>query len=1077
MSEEEHISSRASSLARVGASTIVNATVTPPAESANEDPAPSSPASEAARTAGSPAEVDDEFPERPVTLGVRYYNYEAFVNHTTGDEGDYVIEALVSKSNLLDEIEAEKVRRDSSEVNRLKPIVSIDANFGSDQRLQRVRIRSEVVLSELSSLMRCSEAAEQVLVFCRPFGVFEHYYKDMKKILTDWETALESKIALGAHAGVNALATREATTLVEVEMTRQAPSVPSETALQHMRCYLQFVEENILPLRLQYLEPKPTRHQIRYEDIPLLFKPGELVHYRLAPEKGQTLHRSAVQQVWRITEIIPMDHPQHSEITETKLNLYYLDFDGDKIGPVWQICRLDYFEGEKEITELECYPLYFHPNHKSIFERQKTAGKQFKEAISQGVQHLYYSGWTFVTGVLAEPLLDDKGDRIKHPEYIESEVVIDFKETVRTFPEWQTRSEDSEISVNSEFNDAAWDIISSKQKVRIYADSREPNFRLLDDNMLAREDGVYIQTRNRYFTEDVFLQEEADLANYTWKEDDLSLMPKRLFGYVLRERRFARLDVACIQWNSEQNKVTLNNIEMDDEHRQIIRSAVSSHFKAQHQEKTLNISTFNNLDAIRGKGRGLTILLHGAPGVGKTATAEAVAIESKKPLFPITCGDLGTKPEVVDKTLRDIFRYAHLWECILLFDEADVFLTQRERSSLERNALVGVFLRVLEYYRGVLFLTTNRVGALDEAFRSRVHISLWYPHLTVERTIQVLRNCLQRLPQPPAKDGKPVYGLIKVLYKEIEDFVESEYRRYSKAAGKARGPWNGRQVRNAVQIAACLALYQKDTEDSNDDCPAILTAQHFQSVARTTTDFEKFLKKTRVGDDSYWAHQRNDRADDWDDADDYEADEYQYEAIDLTPSHRPMRPAGGRFLHSAPRKTGVDVTEPPTLPSGRRGSLESGSGSARKAVTPQSSTRLYHQAALQSYDYGDDRSDEFSYDDAAHERRSSRRPFPNSSAGGPRGKANQFEYGGRSLEGQPPVDREDLDDTRSRKLREDAHLGERAPKSFNGSWGGPSSPLTSGHREARDDEGRSAASRRDNRDGRGYSEDRRQQWQ
>ncbi len=608
MSEEEQSSPPASSLAPVDASTTFNATVTPPTESANEDPAPSPPTCEAARIVSSSAEVDDEFPDRPVTLGVRYYNYEAFMNRTTGDEGDYVIEA-------------EKVRRDSEEGNQLKPIVSIDAKFGSDQRLQRVRIRSEVVLSELSSLMGCSEAAQQVLVFGRPFGVFEHYYKDMKKILTDWETALESKIALG---GVSAVTTREVTTLVEVEMTRQAPSVPSETALRHMRCYLQFVEENILSLRLPYLEPKSTRHRIRYEDIPLLFKLGALAYCRLASEKGQTLHQSAVQQVWRISEIVAVNqlHAFHNRYIMS-LNIYSLDFNGDEIAPVWRECKFQYFKGEKEITELECYPLCFHPNHKSIFEGQKTAGRQFKEAISQGVRHLYYSGWTFVTGILAEPLEDDKGDRIKYPEYIESEVVIDFKETVRTFPKWQTESGDSQIGGDS------WMIDSLEQEVRIYADSREPNFRLLDSNkMFIREDGLYAQMRDRYFTEDVFLQEEADLANYTWKEDDLSLMPKRLFGYVLRERRFARLDVTCIQWNSEQNKVTLNNIEMDDEHRQIIRSAVLSHFKAQHQERALNISTFNHLDAIRGKGKGLTILLHGAPGVGKTATAEAVAVES-----------------------------------------------------------------------------------------------------------------------------------------------------------------------------------------------------------------------------------------------------------------------------------------------------------------------------------------------------------------------------------------------------------------------------------------------------------------
>lgn len=67
-------------------------------------------------------------------------------------------------------------------------------------------------------------------------------------------------------------------------------------------------------------------------------------------------------------------------------------------------------------------------------------------------------------------------------------------------------------------------------------------------------------------------------------------------------------------------------------------------------------------DLIRGKGRGLVILLHGAPGVGKTATAEAVALWHKKPLFVITCGDLGFTPQGVESSLGEIFRLANLWD-------------------------------------------------------------------------------------------------------------------------------------------------------------------------------------------------------------------------------------------------------------------------------------------------------------------------------------------------------------------------------------------------------------------------------
>ena len=48
------------------------------------------------------------------------------------------------------------------------------------------------------------------------------------------------------------------------------------------------------------------------------------------------------------------------------------------------------------------------------------------------------------------------------------------------------------------------------------------------------------------------------------------------------------------------------------------------------------------------------------------------------------------------------------WEAVLLLDEADVFLEARSTHDLERNKLVSIFLRVLEYYEGILFLTTNR---------------------------------------------------------------------------------------------------------------------------------------------------------------------------------------------------------------------------------------------------------------------------------------------------------------------------------------------------------------------------------
>ena len=76
----------------------------------------------------------------------------------------------------------------------------------------------------------------------------------------------------------------------------------------------------------------------------------------------------------------------------------------------------------------------------------------------------------------------------------------------------------------------------------------------------------------------------------------------------------------------------------------------------------------------------------------------------------------GETADDVESRLEEHFQLAHRWGCILLLDEADVFLEARSKTDLKRNAIVSVFLRLLEFYPGILFLTTNRGGC----FRSGI---------------------------------------------------------------------------------------------------------------------------------------------------------------------------------------------------------------------------------------------------------------------------------------------------------------------------------------------------------------------
>lgn len=123
-------------------------------------------------------------------------------------------------------------------------------------------------------------------------------------------------------------------------------------------------------------------------------------------------------------------------------------------------------------------------------------------------------------------------------------------------------------------------------------------------------------------------------------------------------------------------------------------------------------------DFVHDKGKGLIGLLMGPPGLGKSLTAEAISETARKPLYMMTSGELGQDAGSIGENLASILELTTTWNAVLLIDEADVFMTKRTDSNLEQNAITSVFLRHLEYYPGILILTTNRAKSFDPAFQS-----------------------------------------------------------------------------------------------------------------------------------------------------------------------------------------------------------------------------------------------------------------------------------------------------------------------------------------------------------------------
>ena len=187
-------------------------------------------------------------------------------------------------------------------------------------------------------------------------------------------------------------------------------------------------------------------------------------------------------------------------------------------------------------------------------------------------------------------------------------------------------------------------------------------------------------------------------------------------------------------------------------------------------------------DLIRGKGRGTILLLSGPPGVGKTLTAESVAEVMRVPLYMLSAGDLGTAPKEVEDTLTTTLAMTTKWKAVLLIDEADVFLLARNAHDLERNKLVSIFLRILEYYEGICFLTTNRTQDIDAAFESRIHLSLQYAELDADCRYQIWK------------------AFLKTCELVERDFSEERLREI------AETKMNGRQIKNTIKSAQLLAV-------------------------------------------------------------------------------------------------------------------------------------------------------------------------------------------------------------------------------------------------------------------------------
>ncbi|KAK4185574.1 AAA family ATPase [Podospora australis] len=280
-------------------------------------------------------------------------------------------------------------------------------------------------------------------------------------------------------------------------------------------------------------------------------------------------------------------------------------------------------------------------------------------------------------------------------------------------------------------------------------------------------------------------------------------LPAWMYGFNMESKQWHKLSVAHIS-DIDWDKTAFHRLVIPEDTKDVIKALITN-----------KLDSSASTDLIRGKGSGLIVLFHGPPGTGKTLTAESVAEFAKKPLYRVTCGDVGTRPEAVEDYLRHTLDRGKRWDCVVLLDEAEVFLQERSLKDLQRNALVSVFLRELEYYDGILILTSNRVGTFDEGFKSRIQLALHYGRLSQKSRRCVWQNFIDRLEDDP----------LVASYLDVTDL-----REHLKELSLFE--LNGREIRNAINIARQLAKAEKRQLDFECLCKVIKVQTRFDDYLR-----------------------------------------------------------------------------------------------------------------------------------------------------------------------------------------------------------------------------------------------------
>lgn len=147
------------------------------------------------------------------------------------------------------------------------------------------------------------------------------------------------------------------------------------------------------------------------------------------------------------------------------------------------------------------------------------------------------------------------------------------------------------------------------------------------------------------------------------------------------------------------------------------------------------------------------------------------------------------------------------------------------------------------------------MGAIDDAFRSRLHLTLHYPKLTKRQTKQIWTNNFRRL--KTINEQREIRGHLAIKFdeKKILKWIEAKGHNLD---------WNGRQIRNAFQTAIALAEFDAESSKPNEKGSPrrkapVMKKSHFREICAVSKEFTNYLREIYGQDEDLRAHRQLDR--------------------------------------------------------------------------------------------------------------------------------------------------------------------------------------------------------------------------